>query len=60
MTLEPRDVTSASADSSNPELVNMTRRFWVGVGLTLPLFAVMVSDIMHGHPIQHLLSDVCL
>ena len=60
MTLEPRDVTPGSANSSNPELLNMTRRFWVGVALTLPLLAVMVSDIVHGHPIQHLLSDVLL
>src|ERR1039457_197898 len=50
MALEPRTV---SADDDNPELVSMTRRFWVGAALTLPLLAVMVSDIMPGHPIQH-------
>jgi Cu+-exporting ATPase len=33
----------------------MTRRFWVAVGLTLPLLAVMVSDMLPGHPLQHLL-----
>jgi Cu+-exporting ATPase len=60
MTLEPRDVTSGSGDSPNPELVNMTRRFWVGVALTLPLLAVMVSDILLGHPVQHLLSGALL
>ena len=60
MTLERRDVTSGSGDSPNPELVNMTRRFWVGVALTLPLLAVMVSDILPGHPIQHLVSSVLL
>jgi Cu+-exporting ATPase len=52
MALEPRTV---SADDENPELVSMTRRFWVGVALTLPLLAVMVSDVLPGHPIQHLL-----
>jgi Cu+-exporting ATPase len=60
MTLELRDVASGSGDSRNPELVNMTRRFWVGVALTLPLLAVMVSDILPGHPVQHLLSGVLL
>ena len=60
MTLELRDVASGSEDSRNPELVNMTRRFWVGVALTLPLLAVMVSDILPGHPVQHLLSGVLL
>jgi P-type Cu+ transporter len=53
MALEPRDVV---ANEINPELVDMTRRFWIGVALTLPLFAVMVSDILPGHPLQHLLA----
>jgi Cu+-exporting ATPase len=60
MTLEPRDVASGSGDSPNPELVNMTRRFWVGMALTLPLLAVMLSDILPGHPVQHLLSGALL
>jgi Cu+-exporting ATPase len=57
MALEPRTV---SVDDENPELVSMTRRFWIGVALTLPLLAVMVSDILPNHPIQHLLSGALL
>ena len=57
MALEPRDV---SVDAPNLELVNMTRRFWIGVALTFPLLAVMVSDILPDHPIQHLLSGALL
>jgi P-type Cu+ transporter len=57
MALEPRNV---SADSANPELVSMTRRFWIGVALTLPLLAVMVSDVLPGHPLQRLLSGQLL
>ena len=57
MALEP---TTVSADEENPELVSMTRRFWAGVALTLPLLAVMVSGILPGHPIQHLLSGAVL
>jgi Cu+-exporting ATPase len=53
MALEPRDV---SVGSANPELVNMTRRFWVAVALTVPLLAVMVSDVLPGHPLLHLLT----
>ena len=53
MALEPRTI---SVNEENPELDSMTRRFWVGVALTLPLLAVMVSDILPSHPIQHLLS----
>jgi P-type Cu+ transporter len=57
MALEPRNV---AADTANPELVDMTHRFWAGVALTLPLLAVMISDILPGHPIQHLLSGTLL
>ena len=57
MALEPRNV---SADAANPELTSMTRRFWVAVGLTLPLLAVMVSDMLPGHPLQHLLPGSML
>jgi len=57
MALEPSTV---SADEENPELDSMTRRFWVGVALTLPLLAVMVSDILPSHPMQHMLSGTLL
>jgi Cu+-exporting ATPase len=50
MALEPREGTG---DESNPELANMTRRFWAGVILTLPLLALMVSDLLPSQPIQH-------
>jgi hypothetical protein len=52
MALEPRNAT---ANASNPELDDKTRHFWIGVVLTIPLLAVMVSDILPGHPLQHLL-----
>ncbi len=53
MALEPRDVT---ADESNPELDDMTRRLWIGVTLTLPLLSVMVSDLLPAMPLQHVFS----
>jgi Cu+-exporting ATPase len=53
MALEPRTVTASTA---NPELISMTRRLWIGAVLTLPLLAVMVSDVLPGHPLQHLLQ----
>jgi Cu+-exporting ATPase len=47
MALEQRTVTAAAQD--NPELRDMTRRFWVGVVLTLPLLVVaMGSMLWHG------------
>jgi Cu+-exporting ATPase len=57
MTLEPM---TAAANEANPELDSMTRRFWVCAALTLPLLAVMVSDILPGHVLQHLLKGQLL
>ncbi len=51
MALEPREVT---AEEVNPELVDMTRRFWISVGLAVPLLALMVSGIFRSMPLQHL------
>ncbi|MFZ0808850.1 MAG: heavy metal translocating P-type ATPase [Candidatus Sulfotelmatobacter sp.] len=44
MTLEPRTVTAAQEE--NPELRDMTRRFWVGVVLTVPLLAVAMGSML--------------
>ena len=53
MTLEP---TAVTAEETNPELDSMTRRLWAGIGFTFPLVAVMISDLLPSHPIQHLLA----
>ena len=53
MALEPRTITM---DEANPELDSMIRRLWIGVVLTLPLLAIMVSDLMASHPLQRLLT----
>jgi P-type Cu+ transporter len=42
MALEP--MVPAVGDAANPELRDMTRRFWVGVALSLPLLAVTMAD----------------
>jgi Cu+-exporting ATPase len=38
MALEPETVTADAGP--NPELVDMTRRFWIGTGVTLPVLAL--------------------
>ena len=43
MALEPLHVTAETADTPDPELASMTRRLWVGSGLTLPLLALMFA-----------------
>jgi Cu+-exporting ATPase len=42
MALEPRTVTAAAAEE-NPELRDMTRRFWIAVALTLPLLLIAMA-----------------
>jgi Cu+-exporting ATPase len=54
MTLEPRVATTA--EEENPELESMSRRFWVGVGLTIPVLFLGMSDLVQGQPLQHWLS----
>jgi Cu+-exporting ATPase len=54
MTLEPRTV-SASEDE-NPELSDMTRRFWISVALTIPVLVLGISDLIPGQPLQRFLS----
>ncbi|MHB1666451.1 copper-transporting P-type ATPase [Thiomonas sp.] len=46
MTLEP--LTVQAQDEDNPELVSMTRRFWVGLALTLPVLALAMIDHLPG------------
>nr|WP_318248339.1 heavy metal translocating P-type ATPase [Novosphingobium percolationis] len=53
MALEPEMVTADTAPSA--ELVDMTRRFWIGLVLTLPVFALEMGG--HLFPaLHHLLS----
>ena len=49
MALEPRTVTLAEAP--NPELVDMTRRFWISAALSLPLFILAMSDMVRGRTV---------
>jgi len=50
MALEPRTVTGVE---ENAELADMTRRFWISVGLSVPLLALVMSDMLPGAPVRH-------
>ncbi|MGH9644400.1 MAG: heavy metal-binding domain-containing protein, partial [Terriglobales bacterium] len=43
MALEPRTVT---AEEENPELRDMTRRFWIALVLTVPLLAIAMGSMI--------------
>ncbi len=46
MALEPRTVT---VEDDNPELRNMTRRFWISLALTAPLLAIAMGSMISPH-----------
>jgi Cu+-exporting ATPase len=54
MALEPRTV--AATEEANPELRDMTRRFFLSLALTVPLLGLAMADMLPGMPVQHALS----
>jgi P-type Cu+ transporter len=58
MALEPRTV--ALDDEVNPELIDMTRRFWSCLVLTAPIFFLAMSDMIPGQPVQRIVSPQLL
>ncbi len=54
MALEPR--TAVVEELENPELVSMTRRFWISTALAVPVLVLGMSDLIPGHPVQRVLS----
>jgi P-type Cu+ transporter len=55
MALEPMTVTAD--EGPDPELGDMTRRFWVGLALTVPLLILMIGDMLPGAPLRHLIPS---
>src|SRR6266498_1627583 len=54
MALEPRTVTLE--EETNPELIDMTRRFWIGVVLSVPIAFLAMSEMIPGQPLQRSFS----
>src|SRR5690349_14797069 len=57
MALEPKTVT---LKEKNPELEEMTRRFWWSAAITTPVLALMVSEFVPGQPLQRMLPHTSL
>jgi len=51
MALEPK-VFSLDAEEDNSELRDMTRRFWVGVVLSLPILVMTMGEMFAGNPLM--------
>ena len=46
MALEPKTVSAGETEEENSELRDMTRRFWIGGALTLPVFILAMAHLV--------------
>jgi len=53
MALEKKEI---AGEEVNHELIDMTRRFWASLALTMPLLILMVSELISSMPLQNLLG----
>jgi len=58
MALEPRTITATAEE--NPELRDMTRRFWVSVALTAPLMAIAMTAMLWPMPLHRIFPGAAL
>lgn len=55
MALEPKTVSTA--EEPNAELVDMKRRFWVSLILTIPVLIAAMGELIPGEPLLHVASQ---
>jgi Cu+-exporting ATPase len=53
MALEPQTIV---AEEENPELHDMTRRFWLSLVLTIPVVALGISDLLAAYVMKHVMG----
>jgi Cu+-exporting ATPase len=58
MALEP--ITIVAEEERNPELEDMTRRFWVSLALTVPVFAIAMAEMLPGAPLAQRIAPSVL
>ncbi|MHB8523243.1 MAG: heavy metal translocating P-type ATPase [Limisphaerales bacterium] len=46
MALEPKTIAAGTDDEENPELRDMTRRFWMGAALAIPVFVLAMAHLV--------------
>jgi Cu+-exporting ATPase len=57
MALEPLMPSLDAGDAANPELRDMTRRFWISVALLAPLLLVAMGHMLPGSPFDRLIPQ---
>jgi len=58
MALEPRSVTAL--EERNPELDDMTRRFWLSTALTVPSVLLAMGEYLPGRPLESLIPPAAM
>ncbi|VAX24159.1 Lead, cadmium, zinc and mercury transporting ATPase; Copper-translocating P-type ATPase [hydrothermal vent metagenome] len=58
MALEPVEITKDEGE--NPELIDMSRRFWVSLVLTIPVLLTAMSELVPGNPIGNTFAPTTL
>jgi Cu+-exporting ATPase len=59
MALEPKTVTGEE-EEDNGELADMSRRFWIGLMLTIPVFVIAMGQHIPGKPLEHIATPEVL
>ena len=58
MALEPMTAAASADDEENSELCDMTRRFWIGAALAVPVFVLAMAHLVPGiGPDSWMMSD---
>jgi P-type Cu+ transporter len=57
MALEPERPHFGGAVEPNPELVDMSRRFWIALAFSTPLFVLSMGNMLPGQPLSQLLGE---
>ncbi len=60
MALEPRTIAAPDQGEENPELADMTRRFWVSAVLTAPLILMAMAHDLPGHVLEDVAAPTTL
>ena len=60
MALESRTIAAPDQGEKNPELANMTRRFWVSAVLTAPLILMAMAHDLPGHVLDDVATPTTL
>jgi Cu+-exporting ATPase len=60
MALVPRTIAAPDQGEKNPELADMTRRFWVSAVLTAPLILIAMAHDLPGHVVDDVAAPTTL